>query len=768
MILGTKGTTLQNLKLKKSKIPKTYVFKVNRFKKNQDVYCEIIRSKFKGDLAVRSSNYFEDKSMSSLAGKFHSSLNISSGSKRDIITSINKTIKSYKNYKHKNNEILIQSMVPNVKCSGVIFTKDLKTNSPYIKINYTNSKDTTLVTSGKGNPETFTYFKNSILKPKEILFKKVIESSKEIMKIFNKENLDIEFAVNKNNQVYIMQVRELSIKKINSKENILSSLKKLEKKINKLQNSHAHLLGKTTFFGVMPDWNPAEIIGFRPKPLALSLYKELVTDHVWSKNRLLFGYRDVTSSHLMTTFFGIPYIDLRVDFNSWLPNSISKKTSNKLINYYLNKFKKDIHLHDKIEFNILFTCLNFSSRKKLTKLKKFNFKKREINEIYKSLKNILNLTIKNFSILKKDLNILNERFNYIVNSKMYFIDKIYWLIEDCKRYGTYPFAGFARCGFVAVEVLNSMVENKIITEQQKEDFIKSINTITTDIKHEFNILNKKKFLKKYGHIRPNSYEITSPNYREAYNFYFSKKKGKSQPRNKRYFFDSKAKIRISKFLKVNKIDANAANFIDFIRNGIKYREYSKFLFSKNLNKVLELIKITSRRNGISPKDASFLEINNILDLYYNLDGRDLSNIFKENIKKNKQIFEENSKIMLPEVITNNKDIYFFKSLKSKVNFVGKKLITGQILNLSNKIKKKTNLDNKIIFIENADPGYDFIFSHKILGLVTKFGGINSHMAIRCAENNIQAAIGVGEKLFNKLSQSKKIQINGETQNIISI
>ena len=99
------------------------------------------------------------------------------------------------------------------------------------------------------------------------------------------------------------------------------------------------MLGKTTYFGVMPDWNPAEIIGFRPKPLALSLYKELITDHVWSKNRLLFGYRDVTSSHLMTTFFGIPYIDLRVDFNSWLPASLSEKTSNKLINYYLKKFK---------------------------------------------------------------------------------------------------------------------------------------------------------------------------------------------------------------------------------------------------------------------------------------------------------------------------------------------------------------------------------------------------------------------------------------------
>ena len=44
-----------------------------------------------------------------------------------------------------------------------------------------------------------------------------------------------------------------------------------------------------------------------------------------------------------------------------------------------------------------------------------------------------------------------------------------------------------------------------------------------------------------------------------------------------------------------------------------------------------------------------------------------------------------------------------------------------------------NLKNKIILIENADPGYDWIFSHKIIGLVTKYGGANSHMTIRCSE-----------------------------------
>ena len=31
----------------------------------------------------------------------------------------------------------------------------------------------------------------------------------------------------------------------------------------------------------MADWNPAEMIGSTPKPLAISLYSELITNDVW-------------------------------------------------------------------------------------------------------------------------------------------------------------------------------------------------------------------------------------------------------------------------------------------------------------------------------------------------------------------------------------------------------------------------------------------------------------------------------------------------------
>ena len=66
---------------------------------------------------------------------------------------------------------------------------------------------------------------------------------------------------------------------------------------------------------------------------------------------------------------------------------------------------------------------------------------------------------------------------------------------------------------------------------------------------------------------------------------------------------------------------------------------------------------------------------------------------------------------------------------------------------------------KIIVIENADPGYDWIFTYKIAGLITKFGGANSHMAIRCNELKIPAAIGVGEKIFEEIKNNEQIILN---------
>ena len=65
----------------------------------------------------------------------------------------------------------------------------------------------------------------------------------------------------------------------------------------------------------------------------------------------------------------------------------------------------------------------------------------------------------------------------------------------------------------------------------------------------------------------------------------------------------------------------------------------------------------------------------------------------------------------------------------------------------------------IVFMPNADPGFDWIFLQPISGLVTAWGGANSHMAIRAAELEIPAVIGAGELLYEKWAKASVINLD---------
>ena len=760
-IFYDKATTLQKLKISSAIIPKIFSFRVNDYKKNNKYYLKIIEKKFK-KIAIRSSNFFEDTKETSAAGKFLSILNIKANQKELVEHNINQVIKSYKNYKNNKNKILIQEMVQNILYSGVAMSCVKEDRSPYYVINMSKSSDSTVITSGKDNKnETFYIYENCKIKLPKNLFKikKLIDDLKNK---FNEDKLDIEFAINKKGQLFLLQVRKLITKEKNNyvKDRFFKKhLDKLSKKIKKIKKRNYFLLGKTTSFGVMPDWNPAEIIGRRPNPLSLSLYRELITDNVWALQRRDYGYRNLENNGLLSSFFGMPYVDTRVDFNSWIPNELSNKLSDKLVNYYLNNFKKNPLFHDKIEFKIALTCFTFSTNKRLKALPDKIFTKFEKKEIFQSLKNINLIAYKELERAPKKLKELETRIKKISDSKTYNLDKIYWLIEDCKKFGTLPFAGMARCGFIAVELINSLTEESVINLNEKQKFLKSIKTIASDLNIDLQRKNKKKFLKKYGHLRPNTYDIDTLNYKDGFNTYFNTKnvKAKKITANK-FNFSKETMIKIDKLLHKNKHSVNALKLITFIKKSIKMREYSKFVFSKSINEIFKNLKILFKRIKLSEDDIKFLPIQKIKELFYNLNHNDLKKVFLEEIKTSKLQYMKNKFIKLPSNIFHQNDVYYFKLEKNEPNFITNQSITGEVLILKDLIKSK-KYTGKIICIENADPGYDFLFSYNIKGLITKYGGINSHMAIRCNELSIPAAIGVGDKIFLELIYSNKVQLN---------
>jgi phosphohistidine swiveling domain-containing protein len=160
---------------------------------------------------------------------------------------------------------------------------------------------------------------------------------------------------------------------------------------------------------------------------------------------------------------------------------------------------------------------------------------------------------------------------------------------------------------------------------------------------------------------------------------------------------------------------------------------------------------------------AYLEINDIIYSKVNSD-EEIKNKWRIKIEKNKKIKKINEFLILPPIIYNQRDFEIINYNLSEPNFITTQKISKKIQKISNLNNK--NISEKIIVIENADPGYDWIFTKKPAGLITKYGGIASHMAIRCAELGLPAAIGVGEIIYEKIDDAEKILLDCDNQQII--
>ena len=769
-ILGTKSETLKRLKdiLKKGEILDQVKFTVLEWKKDKKSILQKINKKFKKKtLIVRSSAIDEDGIHLSNAGKYLSVLDVK-GTKK-INNSVNKVIKSFqKNI--NNNEIFIQEHLKNSKYVGVLTTKSKRSGSPWYVINYQKSSDTELITKGDSN-EVKTLFYRRDLNPnklKKAAFKKLLLATKELETILSNDNLDIEFAITKNDKVFIFQVRPLYVKPENkSAENIIiKNYKFYEKKYKKYKLNSKLSNSNDLIFGVMPDWNPAEIIGFKPDYLSLSIYQKLITKNNWAKQRYEFGYRKIKNSVLIESFCGTPYVCVNKSIESFIPKDLPKNISKKILQISLKKLKKNPNKHDKIEFEIIPNCLDFD----FYKWNKFYKNNQLTDEQVNRFKNDLIRINKNaLNIYSKNSNKLEYFLNFKIDEKYSNQKKIKLLLKTCVDNLTLMFAHFARCGFISVIIMKSALKNKIISKKNYNVFFNSINTISKDFQKDIfqykqKRITKNKLIKKYGHLRPGTYDITSQRYDENQNLFL--KDTVTKPKINKIQLQ-REKIFNNQFLKELStigFNKNKDEIIDFFYGSIEKRESSKFLFTRYLSDFLKLISKELNKKGISDKEISMLNLNNVTDLIYKKVN---INFIKKIIKTNLENYKINLASDMPNLIFSVEDFKKFELLSDEPNFVGENIVHTNFIQIS-KFENSIILDNKIILIDSADPGYDWIFGHKIKGLITKYGGVNSHMAIRCAELNLTAAIGVGEKTFQNILNSNKVIIDPKNKILKSI
>ena len=782
-IFTSKSDVLKLLKkqIKFSRIEKILDFTVDDWQKSKNKILEQISTSFPSKkVIIRSSAIGEDSEENSEAGSYESVLNINSNSNTQLISAINQVINSYKekNNLNKNNQILVQTQTSDIITSGVIFTRTSDLASPYYVINYEEGKSTVGVTQGSVNKMIkISRSSNSKILTRE--WNLLLTAVKEIESIIQSNSLDIEFGITRGNTVVIFQVRPMISSqkfKINRFDsNIKTKIKKNQKKFLKLQNFNK-LDGRSLIFSDMTDWNPAEIIGNNPKLLDYSLYNFLIMKDAWYKGRTHLGYQKFNPHSLMVKFGNKPYVDVRSSFNSLIPANFPSKLKKKLMNYYLEKLLKNPEFHDKAEFEILFTSYDLSLRKRLSELQNFNFSKKETEKIYNLL---LSFTQKIMDEFPKTSVECGKSIKKMTENRLSYMKKLgkterYYtklkiaenLLNDCRDFGTIPFSLMARIAFISTAFLKSFVSRGYFSKKSIDKFMNSLNTPLSNFQNDLvrfydNKITKKYFLEKYGHLRPGTYDITADRYDKENSFLNDIKfhNVKESENNKPDF------KKIVKVLRTDNLTISSNDLFSFIQTSLIMRENLKFEFTRNLSAALELIADAANDLGFSREDISHLDINTIFASHSVHTKSKLKLLWKKKIEHNKHLSEINTNLVLPSIIFSENDFELIQYYLAKPNYITEKSIRSEIINLDIS-KTSRDLENKIILLEHADPGYDWLFTRNPAGLITKYGGVASHMSIRCSEVGLPAAIGCGEIIFNAIYHASKVLLDCKNQQII--
>ena len=460
---------------------------------------------------------------------------------------------------------------------------------------------------------------------------------------------------------------------------------------------------------------------------------------------------------------------MRASFNSFLPAGLPNLTRDRLVDAWLDRLESNPKLHDKVEFEVAQTVLDFNFdedfqtrygdvlepdefldyRNQLAKVTAANLSLAPGASLPVALKGIQQL-----EALQSQRRPLND------------LARLPALLEECRTLGTQPFSVIARHAFMAEAILRSAVTRGALSSQRLAAFKRTLRTVTADFTGDFaealaQPRRRPDFLAKYGHLRPGTYDITSPRYDQRDDLFAAT--AQPEPTTSDAIFPltrAEAESFQKLFAKAGMPEVEPGQFIEYARQAITERERAKFIFTRHLSDALESIAHWGSDTRLDRDALSHLTVQDLLNHLVSPVLNDPELHFADLVEQRRREQENVDGIRLGFLIRDPGDFYVVPMHRSAPNFVGNRHVEGEPLRLGNQSRGHGQLADRIICIENADPGFDWIFTRNIAGLVSKFGGANSHMTIRCAELGLPAAIGVGEQTFERIAGANRVELDG--------
>lgn len=799
-----KARTLEQIAplLKSAVVPQSLRFPAASWRHDPTVHIEAVRATFgRASVVVRSSAASEDALTASLAGRFQSVLNVSADDAVAVRKAVDRVIESYQQrdrIPHAGDEVIVQRQVESLSVCGVLLTRDVSTGAPYSVVHVDRlasheaggmapDRVTAGVTLGNGVHYVLRGHESDAVDDVEV--QAALQLARELEQLTCRDALDIEFGITTAGSMNLLQVRPIALRARAQRldEDLHRECEMVQSHVSAMMRKHPMLLGETTMFSAMADWNPAEMIGPAPKPLALSLYQRLIGSRAWSQARAELGYRNVEPVPLIHSFCGRPFVDVRASLNSLVPAAIPEPLAARIVDAGLESLRRDPTAHDKIEFEIAHSCATLDVEHDHERLHAAGLDSKAVAEMYGAMVSVTQRMLRashaagthrreSLCELGRLLTALRSADGCTLHERA---ARLQLVLSECERIGVRPFAVLARKAFVAMCMLRSLKRLGALSAGDYDLLLRSIPTVATELDRDISLLKRGEITLEamkatYGHIRPNSYDITSQSYGAAWSQYFGGHGSSEVDRAPadvtvaRGILDE-ARGAIEGMISASGLVVSFEALASFLIQSIQERERGKFEFMRAVHDVIELAAEIGAELGFERSDVAMMPISAIESLAIASPSGAVEMEWGRMIEFNRKRWALTSAIRLPGLIRSPREVLAFQVETTRPTFVSQSRVSGPIVLADQQrgggVREVQGLRGAIVVLQAADPGFDWLFSKGIAGLITAWGGAGSHMTIRAAEFGLPAAIGCGELMYETLKQANRVELDCGVQMI---
>lgn len=651
-----------------------------------------------GKVAVRSSALNEDSAEASLAGAFKTHLGVAPdmAAVLDAIADV----RAHGNDKLENQfnnaasapmmGVVVQQMVENPDFAGVCLTQGYGAeDAGYLLVNFKKGLGDGLVGGAVDGTQLRVLRDNA--GASHPFLPQLLDAVRRIEDALGQAPLDMEFAF-KDGVLYMLQCRPL----VTAAPATVEVRAKAEAAAQAAARDIRAIPAGDVLCD-MADINPRELLGHPVAPVNLALYRRMFADDVVEAARKDMGYAPLETG-LLRVVAGKPYVSLRASAYSLRPEGIGEATYDKMTAIYAEKIAKTPSLQDKVEFSVYVTGAHQLPAFFAENAGVFSAEEqREITGAFVKVEG--RLAQKTAHLCEKGPEIL-ENYRKKLRAAQTPAECI-----EVLREGTRLFVQAARLAFYQKALCDGVygAENTV-------KLLTGLDTPTERLRRDLleyaqGTLSEDALAAEYGHLRPGQMDVFAPAYRD----------------------DLARQLGLAEALRMTPAEiaaeyaeiAEKQRDIDALRAKMGTQERHdmdnlRFLFALRENVKHEFMKAFDRIAG-------------------GLCGLPLETAAAP-------------ALLLPGILTQKTDLGCIEIRAGGGTYFGaQKVVALPLVVTDDNLHGLTReqVAGRILVMDHADPGYDFLLLMEPAGIVTKVGGPASHIAIRVNEKGIPACIGCG-------------------------